>query len=133
MDCVERALPSALGGSLRSVRTDLWAFEKQLRRNHLRALEKQLQKNQRRYARRLNDTVHQAQRRVRRLWAERARRARRLELRARRDAVRVLKRLERSLEPPKPRRKASAATLAARDGAAGSEPRELALHQRVSQ
>ncbi len=97
MDGVERALPSTLGRYLRSVRTDL------------RALEKQLQRNQRRYGRRLNGTVHQAERQVRHLWAERNRRARRLKLRARRDAVRVLKRLERSLEPPKPRRKASGA------------------------
>ncbi len=137
MDRVERALPSTLGRRLSSVRTDLRAIEKQLQRNHVRSLEKQIQRNQRRYARRLNDTVQQAQRRVLRLWVARDRRARRLKLRARCDAVRVLKRLERSLEPPKPRRKASgavrhkaqaaesrprssAATPAARDGAAGS-------------
>ena len=104
MDRVERALPFTLGRYLRSVRTDL------------RALEKQLQRNQRRYGRRLSGTVHQAERQVRRLRAERDRRARRLKLRARRDAVRVLKRLERSLEPPKPRRKASGAALHQRAG-----------------
>ncbi len=88
-DRVERVL--APGHFLHSART------------HLRALEKQLQRNQRRCGRRLNGTVHQAERQVRRLWAQRNSRARRLKLRARRDAVRVLKRLERSLQPPKPR------------------------------
>ncbi len=121
---VERALPSTLGHYVSSVRADL------------RAWEKQLQKNQRRYGR-LNGTVHQAESQVRSLWAERDRRAQRLKLLARRDAVRVLKRLEQSLEPTKPPRKASratrheaqaaesrprssAATPAVRDGAAAS-------------
>ena len=88
MDRVERALPSTLGRRLGSVRTDLRAIEKQLQRNHLRSLEKQTRRNQSRYARRLNDTVQQAERRVLRLWVARDRRARRLKLRARRDAVR---------------------------------------------
>ena len=131
MDRVERALPSRLGRHMRLVRTDL------------RALGKQIERNQRRYRRQLNDTVHQAERQVRRLRTERDKRTRRLKVRARRDAVRVLKRLEQSLEPPKPQRKAgrgarhkaqvaesrprsSAATPAARDATAASEPRELA-------
>ena len=84
MDRVERAQPSTLARYLRSARTDL----------HLRALEKQLQRNQRRCGRRLNGTVHQAERQVRRLSAEQDRRARQLKVRARREAVRVLKRLE---------------------------------------
>ncbi len=116
MDRVERALSSTLGHRLSSVRTDL------------RSLEKQIRRNQSRYARRLNDTDQQAHRRVLRLWVARDRRARRLKLRARRDAVRV--RLEQSLEPPEPRRKeaqaaesrsrSSPATPVVRDGAAAS-------------
>jgi predicted secreted Zn-dependent protease len=74
-DRIERVLPYTLGRCLPSVRSDL------------RALKRQLQKNERRSGRRLNDTARQAERKVRRLDAARDSRARRLKLRARRDAV----------------------------------------------
>ena len=58
----------------------------------------------RRWTRVLRDVSHQ----LGRLEANREKQWRRLTLQARRDAAKALRRLERAIEPPRPRRKAKA-------------------------
>jgi hypothetical protein len=93
-DRIEDELPAELRDFTRRIRRDLTALERQIdsARNDTR----------RGLTRLLRDVSHE----LGRLEAKGEREWRRLSYQARRDVVKVLRRLERAIEPPKPKRKA---------------------------
>jgi hypothetical protein len=86
-------LPPSLAQFSRRVRTRLTQLERRIERAEART--------RRRWTRLLRDASH----RLGRFQAEGERRWRRLTARARREALQVLRRLERELEPPRRRRR----------------------------
>jgi hypothetical protein len=88
---LEQELPETLAQFSRHVRTRLTRLEREIQRSEA----------SRRFTRLLRDASHQLGQ-----WeAEGERRWRKLSTSARRDAAGLLRRLERAIEPPKPRRK----------------------------
>jgi hypothetical protein len=94
---LEEELPTELRDFSRRVRRDLTRLERQIDTARRDA--------RRRWTKVLREVSHQ----LGQLEAQGERRWRRLNLQARRDAVKALRRLERAIEPPKRKRKVSRA------------------------
>jgi hypothetical protein len=84
---------------------DLRDFSRRVRRD-LTRLERQIDTARRDARRRWTKVLREVSHQLGHLEAQGERRWRRLNLQARRDAVKVLRRLERAIEPPKRKRKA---------------------------
>lgn len=84
--------------------TELRDFSRRVRRD-LTRLERQIDTARRDARRRWTKVLREVSHQLGHLEAQGERRWRRLSLQARRDAVKTLRRLERAIEPPKPKRR----------------------------